>query len=83
MYCKFNQHSIVLKLTKENDKEKVEELMKEKKNYAPSKFYKDISHEETCHNLYLYLHLYNFTLSVKIYTCIKSEIYTLGPIELI
>ena len=62
MYRKFNQHSIVPKLTKENDKEKEEELMKEKKNYAPSKFYEDISHEESCHNLYLYLYLYNFIL---------------------
>ena len=33
-------------------KEKVEKLMKEKKNYAPSKLYKDISHDETCRDLY-------------------------------
>ena len=26
--------------------------MKEKTNYASSKFYKDISHDETCRNLY-------------------------------
>ena len=37
---KFYQHSIDLKLTKENDKENVGKLMKEKKNYATSQFYK-------------------------------------------
>ena len=46
------QCSIDFKLTKENDQEKVEKLMKEKKIYTPSKFYKDISHDETCRNLY-------------------------------
>ena len=37
---KFYQNSIDLKLTKENDKENVGKLMKEKKNYATSQFYK-------------------------------------------
>ena len=45
------QSSIDIKLTKKNDKEKLEKLMKEKKNYALSKFYKDISHDETCRDL--------------------------------
>ena len=49
---KLYQYSIDVKLTKENDKEKVEKLMKEEKKYAPSKFYKDISHDRTCHDLY-------------------------------
>ena len=37
---KLYQRSIDLKLTNKNDKENVKKLMKEKKNYAPSKFYK-------------------------------------------
>ena len=49
---KLYQSSISLKLTKENDKEKVEKIMKEKKNYALSKFNKGISHDETCRDLY-------------------------------
>ena len=49
---KLYQCFIDLILTKENDKEKAERLMKEKKNYAPSKFYEDISHDETCRDLF-------------------------------
>ena len=42
---KLYKRSIDLKLTKKNNKENVEKLMKEKKNYTPSKFYKDTSHQ--------------------------------------
>ena len=60
---KLYQRFIDLILTKENDKEKVEKLMKEKKNYALSKFYKDISHDETCRDLCRgCMHLLKFSL---------------------
>ena len=75
---KLYQHSIDLKLTKKNDKEKVEKLMKEKENYTPSKFSKGISHDETCHNLYPgCIHLLKlslmFPLSVACVECLFSK----------
>ena len=73
------QCSIDFKLTKENDQEKVEKLMKEKKIYTPSKFYKDISHDETCpgcmHLLKLSL---MFLLSV---TCVEHLFSKMKLIE--
>ena len=62
-HCKLYQSSIGIKLTKKNDKEKVEKLMKENKNYALSQFYKGISHDKNCHDLYPgYMYLLKLSL---------------------
>ena len=52
--------------------------MKEKKNYAPSKFYKDINHDESCCNLFPgCMHLLKlsliFRLSVAYVECLFSK----------
>ena len=77
---KLYQCSVDLKLI---DKGKVEKLVKEKKNYAPSKFYKDISHDKTCHDLYpgcmhLLKLLLMFPLSV---TCVERLFYKMKLIK--
>ena len=70
---KLYQCSTDPKLTKENDKEKVEKLMKEQKNYALSKFFNNISHDETCCNLYpSCMHLLKLSLMFPLsVACVK------------
>ena len=74
----FYQCSIEFRVTNKNDKEKAEKLMKEKKNYAPTKFYEDISHDESCRDLNPgCMHLLKlslmFCLSVACVECLFSK----------